>query len=87
MTKILEADEHGAVTIPAELLAETSPHAKYEVREIYGKLTLTPRRAHDRKRKKQGSQWTQEWRALVDQLAPTWKDNKSIVDTLSEMRR
>ena len=31
MTKVLEADENGALTIPPELLSNSAPHARFSI--------------------------------------------------------
>ncbi len=86
MTRILETDEHGSLTIPAELLAQTGAHARYVVEQLGD--TLQVNRASDT-RDETGThgERMRRWQDLAKRIEAASITDKSAVEILSEMRR
>lgn len=86
MSRILETDENGALTIPPELLDHAEAHARYVVEKNGDALTVLP---HAKRPDDSGGheERMRRWRDLADRVAKESVTDRSVVDILSEMRR
>jgi DNA-binding transcriptional regulator/RsmH inhibitor MraZ len=86
MTRVIETDEAGRLTLPPELLGEAKPHSRYTVETAGTKLILESEEAL---LQRQGAyeEWEKEWRAVQEQVGKSWPAGVSAADVVSEMRR
>ena len=77
--RMLEADETGMLTIPAELLGYPEPNARFVVEQVGGRIFIQPEPAED--------EWLKQWRELAEEIGKVWPEGVSAVDVVSEMRR
>jgi hypothetical protein len=94
MTRILEVEENGTLTLPSDVLDNARAHTQY-ILETHGKrLTLRPvvmgtaqpKKSHKRQADA-AKKWEEERRKLTEELGQVWPEGVSVVDVISEMRR
>ena len=94
MTRVLEVEENGTLTLPPDVIGNAKPHTRF-VLETHGtSLTLRPteeRAARTKRSRKQHTDplksWEEERRKLTEELGKAWPNGVSVVDVISEMRR
>ena len=73
--KMLEANDEGGLHLPAELIGEAKPHAKFEL-EIFGDILLL--RPADKKQpfwqRSNKKQWLKEFKQWAEAPRPTTPD-------------
>lgn len=87
MSRVLEADESGSLTIPPDLLGQAAPHARYVVGSNGHTLQIEPEELSDGSRSFTDEEWLKRWRALGEEIDREWKSDKSAAEVISEMRR
>jgi hypothetical protein len=94
MTRILEVEENGTLTLSAEILDNAPPHTRYVLETSGGQLTLRPEheksKSRPTSRKKRASSWEaweKERDAVAAELSKIWPEGVSAADVISEMRR
>ena len=86
MTRMIEIDEHGTLTIPKDMLSQATPHSRYLVERSGNNLNVTP--ANDRNSKSVGhKERMRQWKCHAEQVAMASPNTKSVVELVSEMRR
>lgn len=86
MTRVIETDEAGRLTLPPELLGEAKPHSRFTVETLGTKLIVESEEA-PAQRQQAYEQWKQEWDALTEEVSAAWNTDKSAAEVVSEMRR
>jgi hypothetical protein len=94
MTRILEVEENGTLTLPSDALENAPPRSRYVLETDGRNLLLRPeteKPAATRKRRKQSKlsweEWERERDALSVELSKVWPEGVSATDVISEMRR
>ncbi len=93
MTRILEVEENGTLTLPPDVLGEAKPHTRYVVEAQGEELTLRPEQtrsgqaAEPPQKTLSPDEWWAQWNQLVAQISHASTTNESAVEILSEMRR
>ena len=94
MTRILEAEEDGTLTLPPDVLGNVQPHTRYVLETSGTELTLRPEPIEATKQKQSSKKtkasieaWEQKRKKLADDLSKVWPDGLSSVDAVSEIRR
>lgn len=85
MGQVIEADDTGRLVLPAELLGEAKPHARYRVEPQGDGFVVQPETA-DTREMLTPEEWAQEWQAWTEQIAAVDPGGKSALDELTEMR-
>jgi hypothetical protein len=86
MAVIIETDENGALTIPAELLEDRSAHTRYVVEKNGCAIRIAP--VTFRSPASQGHEdRMRRWRELAERIDRSSVTDRSAVEILSEMRR
>ena len=85
MTRVLETDDNGALTIPADILEQPEPHVRYRVERNGARLNVEPV-PHDNKRMP-AQEWIAGWTQLANSIGESSTTDRSVVEILSEMRR
>lgn len=88
MTRILEADQTGAVTIPPELLGGRAG-ARYVVEtEAQSSIRIRPEGLPSHEVSQPSSDaWVRAWAELAEQIGLASSTDRSAVEMLSETRR
>lgn len=93
MTRILEVEEDGTLTLPSDVLVNSNPHARYML-ETRGEriiLRLEPTASVgnrlQKKRRSAVQRWKEERRRLSEEISRVWPEGVSATDIISEMRR
>ena len=86
MSRVLEADDSGSLTIPPEVLGHSLPRARYVIETDGSGIHVepenpakTPPTTHD--------EWMRQWLDLAERIGNASTTNKSAIEILSEMRR
>jgi hypothetical protein len=94
MTRILEVEEDGTLTLPSDVLGNVQPHTRYVLETSGTELTLRPEPAEATRPKKPRKRtkisiesWEQNRQKLAEDLAKAWPQGLSAVDAVSEIRR
>ena len=87
MSRVLEADESGALTIPPDLLGHAMPHARYVVESKWNAVQIEPEDLPEDSTSLDFEEWLRQWRALGEEIDREWKSDKSAAEIISEMRR
>lgn len=94
MTRILEVEEDGTLTLPADVLGHARPHTRYVLETNGSRLILQPEPAESakprklrRKRTLSPEEWEKERQKLTEKLSKVWPKGVPVVDVISEMRR
>ncbi len=93
MTRIVEVDENGSLTLPPDIINCAEPHTRYVVETHGAQLTLRPEAAETEqkpRRKKRSTsveEWEKQWQAFSEELSAVWPEGVSATDIISEMRR
>ena len=87
MSRVLEADETGSLTIPPEILGHPTARARYVVETEGQAIHIEPEATSDESGSQSHEQWMKEWRSLVKRIGKASITDRSAVDILSEMRR
>ena len=93
MTRLLEVEENGTLTLTAEVLGKVKPHTRYRVETRGTQLTLQPEspappqpRAQRKTQVPSTENWEQECQALSEELGKVWPEGVSVVEVIAEMR-
>jgi len=94
MSRILETDDSGSLTIPPDVLGASSPRARYVVTSDSGGIHiqtesvshtgLLDEAAGDRGKL---SVRSERWKALAQEIGLKWDTDKTAAEVVSEMRR
>ena len=95
MSRVVEADDKGAVTLDSETLGGSEPHARYVVEKQGERIVLEPDgpKGHARRKRKPRAtkltpdEWIAEWREWSAEVSAKWNSDKSAAEIISEMRR
>ncbi len=87
MRRVLETDESGSLTIPAELLDETAPHGKYVAETSAAGLVIRPKKQTVPQKANEWQTWLADRNELAKKIGAAWKSDKSAAEVISEMRR
>jgi hypothetical protein len=97
MTRILEVEADGTLTLPPDVLGNARPHSRYVLETQGERLTLRPETTTPdkpetspkpkTKRERSIERWEKERQKLAEELGKVWPEGVSAVDVISEMRR
>ncbi len=94
MTRVIEVEEDGTLTLPSDIIGYAKPHTQYVVEAESNLLTLRPVTVKPARSKKPRSKrnmslqmWEEERRRLTEELRQVWPEGVSVEDVISEMRR
>lgn len=87
MSYLLETDDNGSLTIPADLLGHPAPHSQYVVGSEGLVLRVQPANEAGQNGVPTHEQRMKEWADLADRISKAWQDDVSAVDAVSEQRR
>jgi hypothetical protein len=87
MTRILKTDEHGALTLPPDVLGEPGPHARFVLEVIDGDVLLRPAREATPDEGLSPAEWLKGLRELSVEIAAVWDTDQSVAQIMSGMRR
>jgi len=82
MSRVLESDETGSLTIPADLLGNSSAHSRYLVENDGQTIHI-----HLESIRVGHAERMRRWRDLADRIGTSSSTERSAVEILSEMRR
>ena len=88
MGQVIEADETGRLVLPAELLGEARPRARYVVEPQGDGFVVQPELAEvpEPSERLTPEEWAREWQAWTEQIAAIDPGGKSALDELTDMR-
>ena len=85
--RMLEADDTGMLTIPAELLGYPEPNTRFVVERVGGRIFIQPEAALEVEQKSAYDTWHDQWKIVQQEVTKSWPAGLSAVDVVSEMRR
>ena len=91
MTRILEVEENGTLTLPPDVLGNVSPRTRYIVESVGERLTLRPDqpKATNKASKPRSPRktWEEEQQELAEEISKVWPEGLSVTEVFDEMRR
>ncbi len=85
--RMLEADETGMLTIPAELLGYPEPNTRFVVERVGKRILIQPETAQEIEQKSAYDKWHDQWKIVQQEVTKSWPVGLSAADVVSEMRR
>src|SRR5258706_1333083 len=82
MSRVLETDESGSLTIPADLLSETGPHTEYTAERSGIDLVIRPKAEDSIEEPREWERWLAERDELARQIGAAWKIAKSAAEVI-----
>ena len=86
MGQVIEADEHGLLRVPVDMLGAAQPHSRYVV-EVVGKKLIVEPEPTEEQRRRAYEEWEKQWRELSEEIGKVWPTGLSAVDAVNEQRR
>jgi hypothetical protein len=90
MTRIIEVEQNGSLTLPPDVLGNAQPSTRYVVKTAGAQLIVQPESKHNgtvRNRTLRSGDWEAERLELVEELGRMWPEGVSVTSVFSEMRR
>jgi len=87
MTQIVETDEAGRLVLPAEMLGEVKPHARYTVEVMGARLVVESEEMASVSGALTSAEWKRGWDTFVKQVAAvTPSSGRTAREELTDMR-